>query len=67
MATPAQNVPAPSGLTCRGCGHTWEPRVAEPQCCPRCKRYDWREKEENGGESKDDTHEGQHRHLPMGR
>ena len=28
-------------VTCKICGYTWEPRVASPAACPRCKRYDW--------------------------
>ena len=23
------------------CGHEWISRVERPECCPRCKRYDW--------------------------
>jgi predicted Zn-ribbon and HTH transcriptional regulator len=30
--------------TCQHCGHTWEPRVDDPRCCPYCKRYDWEKK-----------------------
>lgn len=33
----------PEVVQCNQCGHTWEPRVWPPQCCPRCKRYDWNE------------------------
>ena len=36
-------------LTCRLCGHEWEPRVPEPVSCPRCHRYDWKEKREASG------------------
>ena len=41
---------------CKVCGHEWESRLLnhrsiqsyEPLCCPRCKRYDWKEEvEEN--------------------
>lgn len=28
---------------CNQCGHEWEARVRDPQCCPKCKRYDWDE------------------------
>ena len=30
-------------LRCVGCGHKWESRKPNPKCCPRCKRYDWKE------------------------
>jgi len=24
------------------CGHRWEPKSArKPQCCPKCKSYEW--------------------------
>ena len=23
------------------CGHEWISRVEKPECCPRCKSYDW--------------------------
>ena len=26
---------------CNQCGFDWEPRVANPRACTRCKRYDW--------------------------
>ena len=32
---------------CRRCGHEWESRAGmkgEPQSCPKCKSYFWREK-----------------------
>ena len=29
---------------CRLCGHEWESRKEKPRMCPRCKRYDWKEK-----------------------
>lgn len=28
---------------CNQCGFDWQPRVANPTVCTRCKRYDWRE------------------------
>jgi hypothetical protein len=32
-------------LTCKLCGHEWESRLDGelPKCCPKCKRYDWRD------------------------
>lgn len=34
---------------CNQCGLDWEPRVEEPACCPRCKRYDWEEPKKSAG------------------
>jgi endogenous inhibitor of DNA gyrase (YacG/DUF329 family) len=31
-------------LKCELCGHVWESRKATPNCCPRCKRYDFKQK-----------------------
>lgn len=33
-----------SKLKCRHCGHEWYPRTEkEPEVCPKCKRYNWKE------------------------
>ena len=29
---------------CERCGYEWEPRIALPKACIRCKRADWNEK-----------------------
>ena len=29
---------------CSKCKHEWLSRVEDPKQCPRCKRYDWKEK-----------------------
>lgn len=34
---------------CNQCDLDWEPRVADPSCCPRCKRYDWAEHKKSPG------------------
>ncbi len=34
---------------CNQCDLDWEPRVADPSCCPRCKRYDWAERKKSPG------------------
>lgn len=26
---------------CQKCGHDWDGRVENPECCPKCKSYDW--------------------------
>ena len=36
---------------CNQCEKDWTPRVDNPACCPRCKRYDWREPKKGGGSS----------------
>jgi len=28
-------------LTCKRCGHTWTPRIADVRICPACKSYKW--------------------------
>jgi len=28
-------------VTCKQCGHSWEPRVPNPRSCPACKSYVW--------------------------
>lgn len=30
-------------MKCKKCGHEWEVRKEKPLCCPRCKRYDYDE------------------------
>jgi len=30
--------------TCKVCKYRWESRVSNPKACPKCKRYDWKEK-----------------------
>jgi len=30
---------------CKQCGYEWKSRVENPSSCPKCKRYDWNEKE----------------------
>ena len=32
-------------LACTVCGHRWIPRTPNPKTCPRCKHFDWREKD----------------------
>jgi hypothetical protein len=27
-------------LRCKKCGHTWKPRISNPNECPRCRRND---------------------------
>jgi len=27
---------------CEQCGHKWKERAENPMCCPKCKRYNWR-------------------------
>jgi len=34
------------GYKCLLCGHTWVPRVGNPQECPNCKRRDWNKERE---------------------
>ncbi len=34
---------------CNQCDFEWESRVADPSCCPRCKRYDWAEHKKSPG------------------
>ena len=29
---------------CLKCGYEWAIRTLNPKQCPRCKRYDWKEK-----------------------
>lgn len=29
------------------CGYEWKSKVEEPKSCPKCKRYDWKEVEED--------------------
>lgn len=29
------------GVTCKQCGHNWDPRVPNPTSCPKCKSYQW--------------------------
>jgi len=41
MAKPKE---AKKELRCARCGHAWVPRAGPPKSCPRCKRYDWKEK-----------------------
>jgi len=31
---------------CNLCGFEWIPRTENPISCPKCKRYDWKKKEE---------------------
>ena len=31
---------------CKQCGAEWTPRVENPVQCPRCKRVDWKEVQE---------------------
>jgi len=26
---------------CLKCGYNWNARVEDPECCPKCKSYDW--------------------------
>lgn len=33
---------------CRLCGYVWMPKVKYPKACPKCKTYNWEEK--NAGE-----------------
>jgi len=38
---------------CKLCNHVWESNKKDgkaPACCPRCKRYDWKDKTEKEGE-----------------
>lgn len=32
---------------CKLCGWMWESKLEAPAACPRCKRYDWQEKEDD--------------------
>ncbi len=34
---------------CKLCKHKWISRKKNPVQCPRCKRYDWEEKESKKG------------------
>ena len=29
---------------CKKCGHKWIPRKENPEVCPKCKTYSWKEK-----------------------
>ena len=31
---------------CKHCNYEWDARVEKPKQCPRCKRYNWEEVEE---------------------
>jgi len=33
-------------LKCKKCKHEWIKRIKEPEQCPRCKTYKWKEIEE---------------------
>ena len=33
---------------CRFCSFQWHGRVKNPRACPACKRYHWKEDENNG-------------------
>ena len=34
-------------LNCKKCKHEWVPRSeVKPKVCPKCKSYDWEEKDE---------------------
>lgn len=37
-------------LTCRLCGYPWESKIEKPKQCPRCKRYDYADKEKEAKE-----------------
>ncbi len=37
---------------CRLCKHEWISRTKDPLQCPRCKRYDWKNKKEVRGSEK---------------
>jgi predicted Zn-ribbon and HTH transcriptional regulator len=28
-------------VSCKKCGHTWEPRIQHPQACPACMSRKW--------------------------
>ena len=30
---------------CIKCGNEWIPRIEDPKRCPKCKTYDWKQKE----------------------
>jgi predicted Zn-ribbon and HTH transcriptional regulator len=35
-------------MKCKLCGHEWNSRIeGKPLACPKCKRYDWEEKEDD--------------------